>query len=453
MPKKQKQKSKGLSIIEALVGVFLLAILSMGIYASYAFGLKMSVQNRLRTEATTIAEKKIEAIRAMNYDTVGIQGGVPAGNLPAQETDNENGANFTVKTTIRYIDDPLDGTFPADTVPTDYKQIEVRVNWPTNMEKDNIKLTTIMSPPRVETNVGMGVLIINTVDSTGVPIPHCTVHIKNSSVTPAINFSDNTDNNGSLVLPGVPSTTNNSYELTISLEGYETVQTYPAFPVSAFNPIDIHLSVSQGAITSKVFVIDRLSHQEITFKDTHGVTLPNTTFSMYGGRVIGTTVESAPKPVYFYNENSLTCNSEGLWKSPEIGKGMYYFTNTNPDYDLITSSLVIPWSVAPNTTVPATIILGKKTENILVVGVKEVGGEIPVEGARVEITDSSNNPFQNSTTDVNGVAYFPLDQNPPQTFLAGEVYNINVTKDGYNLSHETGSVSGITRKEVILTKQ
>lgn len=438
-------------MVEALVGIFLLAILSLGIYASYAFGLKMSVQNRMRIEATAIAEKKIEAIRAMDYVNVGIQGGVPSGQLPATETENENGANFTIHTSIRYIDDPLDGKFPSDTVPTDYKQIEVKVNWPTNMEKE-IKLDTIASPPRIETNVGMGVLMINTVDSEGNPIPRCRVHIKNSSVSPPIDFSEETDNGGTLALPGVPITSTNSYEITVSLDGYETVQTYPAYPVSSFNPIDTHLSVSQGTITSKVFTIDKLSHQNIQFKDTHGANIPNLTFSLYGGRVIGTTLDAAPKQVYMYNEPALTCSSEGLWQSPEIAKGVYYFSINNPNYELITSSLIIPWSVAPNSTVPVEIIMGSKAENILVVSVREAGGEIPIVGAKVEITDSLNNPFQDANTDINGIAYFPLEKNPPQTFTLGETYNIKVIKEGYNDTNDTSQVSGITRKQIILTK-
>lgn len=440
-------------MVEALVGIFLLAILSMGVYASYAFGIKMSVQNRLRTEATAMAEKKIEAIRAMDYDTVGVQGGIPSGGIPATETEIENGATFTIRTNIRYIDDPLDGRFPSDTVATDYKQVEIRVDWPTNIEKGNIKLTTIVSPPRIETNVGMGVLMINTVDTEGNPIPYCDVHIKNTNVNPQIDLNENTDVNGSLTLPGVPSTTTNSYEITVSLEGYETVQTYPPYPISAFNPIDTHILVSEGSVTSKVFVIDLLSHQNIQFKDIRGTGLPNLIFSLSGGRVIGTTVDSAPQPVYAYNEPSLTCGSEGLWSSPELGQGPYFFSINDVDYELITSNTALTsWSVIPNSTAEINITMGSKAENILVVTVKEVGGEVPIVGATVEILDSLGTPFQTTDTDINGVAYFPFQSDPAKTFTLGEIYTINVVKETYISSQNTGQVAGITRTEIILTK-
>jgi len=453
MTKKQKYKSKGLTMIEVLVGIFLLAILSLGIYASYAFGLKMSVHNRLRTEAVAIGEKKIETIRAMDYEDIGTQGGIPSGQLLANETVNSNGANYSVRTSVRYIDDPLDDKFPSDTAPTDYKQIEVRVDWPTNLENKMIILNTYVAPPRVETNVGMGVLMINTVDSTGNPLSNCHVHIVNSEVNPPINITEDTDNDGSLTLPGAPTTETNSYEISVSKDGYESVQTYPPFPDSAFNPIDAHIAVSQGSITSKVFVIDLLSHQNLHFKDTFGNNLPDMAFSLAGGRVIGTTIEAAPAPVYAYNEPALICGNDGEWESPEIGMGPYFFSITNASYELITTSLSSPWSIAPNSTTTIDITMGSKTENILVVAVKETGGETPIVGATVRITDSVNTLFQESVSDINGIAYFPLVADPPKVFTLGENYNIDVTKEGYLPGHDLTLISGITRKEIILTQQ
>lgn len=440
-------------MIEALVGVFLLAILSTGIYSSYAFGLKMSTQNRMRTEATAIAEKKIEAIKAMDYADIGVYGSIPPGPLPATENEVSNGTTYTIRTGIRYIDDPLDDRAPQDPAPTDYKQVEVKVDWPTNIEGEKIILNTLIAPPRVETNLGNGVLIINTVDSEGSPVTDCQVHIKNDEVNPPIDFTEDTDSDGSLTLPGIPAASSNSYEITLSKDGYETVQTYPSYPDSLFNPIDTHIAIAEGAITSKVFVVDKVSHQNLHFADIHGVNLPNLTFSLGGGRVIGTTVEAAPKPVYSYNENSLATNANGLWESPAVAKGPYAYSFSDPTYELITSSLFSPWSIAPDTATTIEMVLGDKTGNILVVSVKETGGETPIVGANVRITNSAGSLFQESVSDINGVAYFPLTENPPKTFLPEENYNIDVTKDGYLPGHEISAISSLTRKEVILSKQ
>lgn len=439
-------------MVEALVGVFLLAILSMGIYASYDFGLKMAIQNRQRTEATTLAEEKIEAIRAMDYADVGTQGGLPSGSIAPTATENYDGTNYSVRTSIRYIDDPLDDVFPSDTDPADYKQVEVEVDWPTNMQSKNVILNTIFSPPKIGSATGMGVLMVNTVDNAGNPIANAHVHIVNSSVSPAINMTEDTGNDGSLTLPGAPVTTDNSYEITVSKDGYETVQTYPPFPDSAFNPIDTHLSVSQSSVTSKVFSINKISHLNLHFADIHGENVPNLTFSLAGGRVIGTTVDAAPEPVYFYNEPALNCDAGGVWSSPALNMGPYNFSFTNPDYELVTTDQISPWSLPPDSTLSVGIVMGSKTENILVVSVKEPGEEIPITDATVAISDSLNAPFQTSTTDINGIAYFPLTEDPPKAFDPAETYNIDIAKDGYNAGHTTAIISGITRVQTILTK-
>jgi type II secretory pathway pseudopilin PulG len=447
---KIKQKKPAFTLIEALVGVFLLAILSLGIFSSYAFGIKLSTHNRLRTQAAAIAEKKLEAVRAMKYMDIGVAGGIPNGPLVAMETETDNGTVFTVRTSVRYIDDLLDDTFPQDTDPTDYKQVEVKVDWPSNLEDKNVVLNTLISPPRRESSMGTGVLMINTVDSQGTPLVETQVHIVNNSITPAIDLREETDDNGSLSLPGVP-IASNSYEITITEDDYETVSTYPSYPTSPFNPIDSHLSISEGDITSKTFTLDPLSHLNLSFKDIHGVSVPDLNFSLSGGRTIGTTVEAAPQPVYFYNESALISNNEGIWNSPELGKGPYTFTFAHPSLELITSLPTSPWPVSAGSTVDVNIVLGDNTENILVVTVQDPGEETSISGATVKLTDSLGVVFQETTTDINGIAYFPQIEDPAKSLVPGETYTIDVIATGYNPGQKTETVTGLVRTRVVLT--
>ncbi|MFH1183274.1 MAG: prepilin-type N-terminal cleavage/methylation domain-containing protein, partial [Candidatus Moraniibacteriota bacterium] len=440
---RRKQKKSGFTLIEALVGVFLLAILSLGIYSAYAFGIKLSVHNRLRTEAAAVAEKKLEAVRAMKYMDIGVAGGIPNGPLIATETETDNGTVYTIKTSVRYIDDSLDNIFPQDTDPTDYKQVEVKVSWPTNLEDKNVILNTLISPPRRESSMGTGVLMINTVDSQGTPLVGIQIHIVNNSVNPAIDLTEETDNNGSLSLPGVPAEDN--YEITVSKNDYETVKTYPSYPASPFNPIDSHLSISEGSITSKTFTIDPISHLNLTFKDIYGVIVPDLSFSLSGGRTIGTTVEAAPQPVFFYNESALKSNNEGLWNSPDLGKGPYSFTFTHPNLELITSIPTSPWPVSAGSTVEASTILGNNTENILVVTVQDPSEETSISGATVRLTDSLGVVFQETTTDINGIAYFPQIENPAKSLTPDEIYTIDVTAAGYNPGQKTETAHGLVR--------
>jgi Tfp pilus assembly protein PilE len=451
MPKKTKIK-RGFTLLEALVGIFLLVILSLGIYAAYAFGIRMSTHNRLRVVAATIAEKKIETIRAMKYADIGTQGGIPPGNLAPSATEEINGTSFSVRTNVRYIDNSYDNTAPQDTAPADYKQIEVKVNWPTNLEEKSVILNTLIAPPRVETNLGMGVLIINAVNGEGVPISNTNVRIFNNSVSPYVSFTEETDENGSLMLPGVPKSDQN-YEVTVSKNSYMPVNTYPPYPESSFMPLDTHLAVSEGGVTSKVFVIDKIGHLKLHFLDTLGSVLPNLTFSLSGGKVIGTSVEPAPQSVYFYNENNLVSDAEGVWNSPDFHKGPYNFSVANTEYELITLSSSLPWIVSPDATSEKTVIMGKKTENVLVVTVTEQGGEVPVANAVVKLTDSLGVVFQETATNNDGIAYLPQIENPAKALNPAETYTLQVTKDTYDLYQTTLMVSGLTRKNITLNLQ
>ncbi len=447
--KKILKKSEGFTLVETLVGVFLLAILATGIYGSFAFGIKVSTQNRLRVQATAVGERRIEAIKAMDYEDIGTSGNVPNGYVPKTENEIIDTNTFTTEVKITYIDDQYDGVFPADTAPYDYKKVEVRVSWPSNMENKDIVLTTLISPPKIETNLGTGVLVINSVDGNGLPVPNCALTIKNSATSPPIDMTAETDSSGTFVLIGAPSEAG-SFEIGLSKTGYESVQTYPPYPTSSFNPIDTHVTVAEGRITSKTFVMDKTSTLAINFKDTLGNNVPNATFALKGGRVIGTTVAASPQNVYYYDQTGLVSDAAGLWQASGMGKGPYYFTfTTNPTYVEIFSGSFSPWSLAADTTLTETPLLGEKTLNILVVRVKNRSGA-PIAGALVNLKDTSGVLFQEALTDSAGYVYFPQIADPAKAFLNAR-YNITVTKSGFRTTTDSATfVGGIIRKELQL---
>ncbi len=450
--KKNIRRRNGFTLVETLVGVFLLAILATGIYGSFAFGMKISTQNRLRIQATAVAERRIEAIKAMNYEDIGTAGSVPNGYVPKTETETIDTNTFTTAVKISYVDDPYDDTFPTDIAPYDYKKVEVRVSWPSNMESKDIVMTTIISPPKIETNLGTGVLVINSVDGNGLPVPNCALNIKNSGTNPPIDFSTETDGDGTFVLIGAPSETG-SFEISLSKAGYESVKTYPPYPTSSFNPIDPHVTVTEGKITSKTFVMDKTSTLVLNFKDTLDAVVPDVAFSLKGGRIIGTTVAAAPQNVYFYDQSSLTADANGIWQASELGKGPYYFTfASNPNYEEIYSGSLSPWSLASDTTLTVNPLLGAKTQNILVIQVKNRTGGAPIVGALVNIKDTAGVLFQEALTDVNGFVYFPQIADPAKVFLNAR-YNITVTKSGFrNLTDSATFAGGIIRKTELIRR-
>jgi hypothetical protein len=109
----------------------LFLIISLGIYFTYGNLVEIVGRTRSRTLVSNLLNREIELIRNLPYEKVGIVGGVPAGEIPAQRTVLYEGQYFTIDATVRNIDDPFDGTLggvPNDTAPADYRLVELTIN-------------------------------------------------------------------------------------------------------------------------------------------------------------------------------------------------------------------------------------------------------------------------------------------------------------------------------------
>ncbi len=211
--------------------------------------------------------------------------------------------------------------------------------------------------------------------------------------------------------------------------------------------------MAEGKITSKTFVIDKTGTLTLNFKDTLGANVVGSTFSLTGGRVIGTTVAASPKPVYDYNETGLTSDANGVWQFGGLSKGPYAYTfTTSPTHEVIITDLLSPWSLAPDSTSAVNLTLGEKTRNILVIRVKNRTGGAPIVGALVNVKDNSGVLFQEALTDANGYVYFPQIADPAKAFLNAR-YNLTITKSGFrNLTDSVTFAGGIIRKDELIRK-
>jgi type II secretory pathway pseudopilin PulG len=127
-----RRKNFGFSIVEAIVGVAVFALVSIGVYGSFLQIFDISKLAHVKILAVALANEQYEIIRNLPYSDVGITGGIPDGVLPHVNTVTRDGVNFSVTTTIRNIDDAFDGkidTTPKDLSPADYKLVEVVVGW------------------------------------------------------------------------------------------------------------------------------------------------------------------------------------------------------------------------------------------------------------------------------------------------------------------------------------
>jgi len=423
-------KKNGFTFIDILVGTALLLIVFMGILGAYQLGIKVVSQSKARITATALANQKIEMVRNLSYQDVGTIGGIPAGKINETEIITRNNIEYTVKTTVVYIDDSLDGTIPADTKPKDYKRAKVKVSWAGRFGGD-VALVTDVVPKETWSETGGGMISISVFDAEGIGVPQANISVVNSTVNPPINAWYLADNNGKLVLPGAPAS-NENYQITVSKAGFSTDRTYGKGEVS--NPLKPHVSVYDGQLTEVSFSIDELGSFTIQTSGTQEQGYPaisNAPFVLKGSKIIGT--DASGNAVYKYSDNFLTNNS-GELNIDDLEWDSYNFTVNKlaTGFDLIgvESPLGIaatqPIDLLPNTSQEVRLIL--KAENTLLVTVKEASSAQPIFGASVKLDDKIQ------PTDKDGKVFFiPLQ---------AANYNLEIEASGYQTYTGNIFVSG-----------
>lgn len=252
-----KKNQKGLSLIEVLVSLMVISVLFLGIFSLINISLKITADNKFYVAAIEIANQKMEQIRNLPYDRVGVQGGMPSGNIPQVETISRGG-DFTVNTYITFKNDVYDDNAGVDTIPNDYKIATIRVGWQSRYGQKQITVFSKIIPRTEETDAGYGLLKIFVNDVNANPVANASVRVVNSALVPAVDVTNPTDNQGILYLPVLESLGNN-YEITVTKAGYGTDRTYD--PSTSKAPY--HLSVTKGDKTEAGFVIDKLAHLQI----------------------------------------------------------------------------------------------------------------------------------------------------------------------------------------------
>lgn len=253
-------QKKGFTLVEALVGTALLAIVFSGIFAAYRLGMKMVWLNKVKVTAAAIGNGRIEMIRGLDYSAVGLTGSVALpqamGNIDPVATETANGIEYTIATSVIFVSDPRDGldVDADDSCIWDYKKATVKVSW-SGKYPGEIVLSTDISPGNAFqetfscTNQPGGILIVKVSDSTGSAVPFPTIKIYDI---------DNVDNILSLGNPDSGTRSfpleKGAYRIEVSKSGYNSVRTYGADELS--NPDNPDKGVYDGKASEQTIFID-----------------------------------------------------------------------------------------------------------------------------------------------------------------------------------------------------
>jgi type II secretory pathway pseudopilin PulG len=449
--------ARGFTLIEALVLLFIFGLVTVVFYQAFSAGTRFIIEAKNRMGAVALANEKMETVRNLDYSAVGTRRwngsayeyGTPSGEILEDETVAVNTRAYAVHTTAEYLDDPFDGEEPADTVPEDYKRVEIRVSWGSGGSDQTVSLTAFFTPPGVETDEGGGTLSISVLDNAGGGVDGATVNIANNTLNPAVSDSDTTDASGAALFSGArPS--GQGYAVSISKAGYYAVSTYPPYPTSSFYPVDVHASVVAGAFNQKTVLMDRVSQLALSTKDPFGQDLPDIGFHIEGGRKIGDTADTL-LPVYDFSQD--TDSGDTAEKSfPDRSSGNYTLSLADTSRYLLlrlstNESAVDGFSLLPGVSADVVMTVADKEVPAVLVTVADQASGVPVEGASVHLTNGTLPYDETVQTDRYGQAYFPT-ASPGLT--AGD-YDVSVTAAGF--SDYDGSVtvgSGLATKSVEL---
>jgi hypothetical protein len=433
---KKNNTRKAFTLIEALVFLFIFSITTLTFYQVYANGAKYIINSKNRLGALYLANEKMEIIRNMRYEDIGTDTGAVSGSIPENEIVVENAGNFNVHTLVEYVQDSTDGVYPADTAWQDYKKVSVAVSWQGGPE--DVRLTSFFVANGLEVqNPGDGILVINVFSDQpgGTGIPNSLVHVVNSET--GLNTTVQTDASGSVTLTGDKITDSiHNYQISLVKSGYETVNTFPPYPTTAYNPVDVHASVVTGSLNVANIVQNELSTLVVKTMDYLGNAISDIDFHIEGGRKLGTEAAVLPEdPVeYVYNlESDSTTNSSGEKDFGEISPGFYYVSlaPTVTDYIIIDTSPASPISIFSNQDVELEIKLANvNTTSLLLKIVSNAEGNPSINGAEVKITNSLGYDVTQNTSEV-GVVFFPVSGD---AFVAGD-YDIEVSASGYTTNN------------------
>jgi prepilin-type N-terminal cleavage/methylation domain-containing protein len=259
-----RQMNKGFTLIEAIVGIALLAIVFTGIFGSYRLALKVVGLSKNKITATAIANEQIEMIRNLPYASIGINSTPPVtlpqavGVLSPSTVKTLDGVTFVVQTKVNFVTDPLqiDGTVTDTTCDLNYKVAWVTISWE-DIFPGSVTLSTLASPESiVEENQACqsqpaGVLSVTVFDSHGIMVPSPLVSIYD--ITGTTLYDTATPTSGTFPFPLAAGT----YRVVITKNGYSSARSYGSNEIAT--PNTPNPTVIVGNNTPVSFSIDQAS--------------------------------------------------------------------------------------------------------------------------------------------------------------------------------------------------
>lgn len=376
----RKMDKKGFSLLEVLVATGVFLLFALGIYGGIQLVFKIVYNSRLHILETAILSEKLEGVKNLPFDQVGISGGVPTGVLPYSTSTVRNGITFNIITTVRNIDDSFDGlaigTVPVDTAPADYKLVEMSIICQNCIQKKSVILSARVSPKGLEGASENGSLFIHVFDANGLDVQGADVNIGYTGANP-LTINDTTDNNGMLRIIDTPTGTE-AYHITVSKSGYSSDYTVSS-TVSNPNPDKPPSTVISQTVTEISFAIDRVGSLAMAAMNPSCSAIASVSFNVHGEKTIG------HNPTIYKLNQDLITNGSGGYSFSDMEWDKYHLSTSGTIYDIAGSIPMLPVDLTPGLNQGVSLILRSHTTNSLLVLVRDAATKQPIADANVRL--------------------------------------------------------------------
>lgn len=428
-----------MTLIDTLVGAFLMLLVFMGIIAVFQLSVDVVSNNKARAGAIALANERMEYLRSLSYESLGTSGGVPSGTLAQTETVPLNTVSYSRRTLILYGDDARDGVGAADTngIPADYKLVKVDVSWQARTGTRSVELVSrfqTQTGAEVDCSSPCGTLVISVVNAQSEPVSNAEVVITNTVVSPNVNLVLYTDIYGNATVVGAP--VGSGYSVVVTKSGYSVDRTWGSSGQNP-SPNPPHMSVANDQTTTQTFAIDYVSSKTIVTRlQSTGAQVANVPFTMTGAKYVG-----ANPTVYKYQQ-TLGAGGTGTTTVESLEWDTYTITmdGASTGYDVASSCNPQPEYLAPASSQTTILYLAAHTTHSLLVDVKNNAGTL-VPGASVRLVRS---PSYDTTlaADQCGQAFF-------SALSSAGNYSVTISGSGYTTKTVNSvNVSGASRLSI-----
>lgn len=432
-----KSKIYGFTFIESIVVIGILSMVSLAVYLFASRTLDTSRETESWAIAAALATEQIEIIRNVPYEDVGTVGSIPAGIFPQSLAVTRAKIAFTVNIVVKEFDDPFDGDAlgtivgkPIDTVPADYKKVEVSVCWDIPSCLKPLRLTSTVSPKNLETAMNTGSLFITVLNADGQPVPSVTIDVSNTNLNPDLIGTNTTDINGKLQLLSLQPDVG-GYHVEASKAGYTSDSTLPPTAQNP-NPVNPDTTVAVGQVTEVVLYIDLVSTITAQAEQLNSCgVLANIQVQLTGERLIGN------NPDIIRNTLSGSTDATGAVTFTNVEWDTYSIAIASADYILAGTNPPAPIYVAPNTNTTIRLFLALSATPTLLVTVIDAGTGLPISDSQVRVEGVG---FDETKASNQG-AFFQTDWSGgdgQQNFLNQSQY---ATDDGNIITDVVGELS------------